>query len=84
MNKVNKTNKMSKTKKLSFFLSRRKRGDMTSLAKRTGYSCSHLSNITSGVRSINDEIANAMYSMTRNRVARRVARRVKTSTPVNA
>ena len=60
-------NYLNRTAKLSFFTHRQKTGDLTRLAEETGYSVSHLSNITSGVRRVNNLIANAMYNLTRRR-----------------
>jgi hypothetical protein len=52
---------------LSFFTHRQKTGDLTRLSEETGYSVSHLSNITSLRRKVTNEIANAMYMLTRRR-----------------
>lgn len=62
--------KLNNPAKLSFFRHRRKSGDLVRLSEQTGYSLSHLSNVVSGTRRVNSEIANAMYSMTRRRVKR--------------
>jgi hypothetical protein len=61
-------NYLNRTAKLSFFTHRQKTGDLTRLSEETGYSVSHLSNITSLRRRVNNEIANAMYMLTRRRV----------------
>jgi hypothetical protein len=60
-------NYLNRTAKLSFFTHRQKTGDLTRLAEETGYSVSHLSNITSLRRKVTNEIANAMYMLTRRR-----------------
>jgi hypothetical protein len=60
-------NYLNRTAKLSFFTHRQKQGDLTRLAEETGYSVSHLSNITSLRRKVTNEIANAMYMLTRRR-----------------
>jgi hypothetical protein len=60
-------NYLNRTAKLSFFTHRQKTGDLTRLSEETGYSVSHLSNVTNGARRVNDTIANAMYSLTRRR-----------------
>jgi len=60
-------NYLNRTAKLSFFTHRQKQGDLTRLSEETGYSVSHLSNITSLRRRVTDEIANAMYMLTRRR-----------------
>jgi hypothetical protein len=61
-------NYLNRTAKLSFFTSRQRVGDLTRLSEETGYSVSHLSNITAFRRRVNDTIANAMYMLTRRRV----------------
>ena len=60
-------NKLNRTAKLAFYKARRRQGDNTRLAETTGYSESHISNVTNGTRSVNDTIANAMYMLTRRR-----------------
>jgi hypothetical protein len=60
-------NYLNRTAKLSFFTHRQKQGDLTRLSEETGYSVSHLSNITALRRRVTDEIANAMYMLTRRR-----------------
>ena len=60
-------NYLNRTAKLSFFTHRQKQGDLTRLSEETGYSVSHLSNVTNGARRVNTTIANAMYSLTRRR-----------------
>jgi ABC-type molybdenum transport system ATPase subunit/photorepair protein PhrA len=61
-------NYLNRTAKLSFFTHRQKQGDLTRLSEETGYSVSHLSNVTSGTRRVNDTIANAMYNLTSRRM----------------
>ena len=53
-------NYLNRTAKLSFITHRQKTGDLTRLSEETGYSVSHLSNITSLRRKVTNEIANAM------------------------
>ena len=60
-------NYLNRTAKLSFFTHRQKTGDLTKLSNETGYSVSHLSNVTNGVRRVNNTIANALYTLTRRR-----------------
>ena len=60
-------NYLNRTAKLSFFTHRQKNGDLTRLSDETGYSVSHLSNVTSGRRRVNNTVANAMYNLTRRR-----------------
>jgi len=61
-------NYMNRTAKLAFFKARKRTGDTTRLAEETGYSVSHVSNVTNGTRRVNNTIANAMYMLTRRRV----------------
>jgi hypothetical protein len=60
-------NYLNRTAKLAFFTHRQRTGDLTRLAEETGYSVSHLSNITAFRRKVNNTIANAMYMLTRRR-----------------
>ena len=60
--------KLNRTAKLAFYCARQRKGDTTRLAKMTGYSVSHVSNIINGRRSVNDQVANALYSMSRRRM----------------
>jgi len=53
---------------LSFYSKRTRRGDIQRIAEETGYSESHISNVKAGRRRINNEIANAMYYISRRRV----------------
>lgn len=60
--------RMNRTAILRFYLMRARRGDGQRLAAETGYSESHISNVKHGRRRINNDIANAMYYISRNRV----------------
>jgi hypothetical protein len=60
-------NKLNRTAKLAFYKARRRNGDTTRIAEQTGYSVSHVSNMTSGARKVTDTAANAMYMLTRRR-----------------
>ena len=60
--------KLNRTAKLAFYNARQRKGDTTRLAEMTGYSVSHVSNIINGRRSVNQNVANAMYSMSRRRM----------------
>ena len=60
--------KLNRTAKLAFYCARQSKGDTTRLAEMTGYSVSHVSNIINGRRSVNQDVANAMYSMSRRRM----------------
>ena len=61
-------NYMNRTAKLSFYNSRKRSGDLTRLSDETGYSVSHVSNMTSGTRRVTNPVANAMYMLTRRRI----------------
>ena len=61
-------NYLNRTAKLSFFTHRQRTGDLTRLSEETGYSVSHLSNITALRRRVNNTIANAMYNLTSRRI----------------
>ena len=60
--------RMNRTAILRFYKHRSLRGDGVRLAEETGYSESHISNVKAGRRRINNEIANAMYYLSRRRV----------------
>jgi hypothetical protein len=60
--------RMNRTAILSFYSKRVRRGDGKRLAEETGYSESHISNVKAGRRRITNEIANAMYYLSRRRV----------------
>jgi DNA-binding transcriptional regulator YdaS (Cro superfamily) len=53
---------------LAFYTARKRQGDNSRLSLMTGLSESHISNVTSGRRSINNDLADAMYSISRRRV----------------
>lgn len=59
--------RMNRTAILSFYTHRALRGDGVRLAEETGYSESHISNVKAGRRRINNEIADAMYYLSRRR-----------------
>jgi DNA-binding transcriptional regulator YdaS (Cro superfamily) len=61
-------NCLNRTAKLSFFIHRQRVGDLTRISDETGYSVSHLSNVTNGRRRVNNTIANAMYMVSRRRM----------------
>jgi hypothetical protein len=61
-------NYLNRTAKLSFFIARQRTGDLTRLSEETGYSVSHLSNITGLRRKVNNKVANAMYMLSRRRM----------------
>jgi hypothetical protein len=60
-------NYLNSTAKLTFFNSRQRDGDTIKIANETGYSLSHITNIMSGRRRVNNTVANVMYNLTRRR-----------------
>jgi plasmid maintenance system antidote protein VapI len=60
--------RMNRTAILSFYSKRTRRGDVQRLANETGYSESHISNVKAGRRRITNDIADAMYYLSRRRV----------------
>ena len=60
--------RMNRTAILSFYSKRTRRGDVQRLAAETGYSESHISNVKAGRRRITNDIADAMYYLSRRRV----------------
>ena len=60
-------NYLNRTAKLAFYKARQRQGDTTRLVEETGYSVSHVSNVTNGRRKVNTTIANAMYMVARRR-----------------
>jgi len=59
--------RLNSTAKLAFYNARKRSGDTQRIADMTGYSTSHITNITNGNCSVNDDVASAMYSITRRR-----------------
>lgn len=53
--------------KMTVFLSRKRRGDITKIADNTNYSVSHVSRVTRGLRN-NESILSAAYRMAYRRV----------------
>ena len=59
--------RMNRTAILSFYSRRSMLGDNQRISEMTGYSESHISNVKAGRRRINNEIADAMYYISRRR-----------------
>ena len=59
--------RLNSTAKLAFYNARKRSGDTQRIADMTGYSTSHITNITNGARSVNEDVADAMYSISRRR-----------------
>jgi transcriptional regulator with XRE-family HTH domain len=60
--------RLNKTAKMAFYTARKRQGDTTKIAEQSGYSVSHVSNIMAGRRSVNQDVANVMYNISRRRV----------------
>ena len=61
-------NYLNRSAKQAFYTARKRSGDVTRIAEATGYSTSHISNVISGRRNVNDIIANEMYNISRRRM----------------
>ena len=61
--------RMNRTTILAFYKKRQLRGDNARLSDETGYSESHISNVKAGRRRITNELADAMYYISRRRVS---------------
>jgi transcriptional regulator with XRE-family HTH domain len=59
--------KLNKTAKLAFYTARKHQGDTQKLATKTGLTTRHINYVLRGERSINLELAEAMYSISRSR-----------------
>ena len=59
--------RLNSTAKLAFYNARKRSGDNQRIADMTGYSTSHIINIMNGNRSVNEDVASAMYNITRHR-----------------
>ena len=60
-------NRIPKLIKMTVFLSRKRRGDITRIAEDTNYSTSHVSRVTRGLRN-NETIMNHAYRISYRRV----------------
>jgi hypothetical protein len=58
---------MNNTAKLAHFKARRREGDVTLTATKTGYSISHISNMLAGRRTMTPEVANTLYQISSRR-----------------
>ena len=52
---------------MAFWNARKQSGDTNRIAEMTGYSVSHVSNMTNGRRTVTEDVANAMYSISSKR-----------------
>jgi len=62
------SSRLNKTAKLAFYTARNRQGDTARLAKTTGFTTRFVNYVLAGERSVNDVLANAMYSISRRRV----------------
>lgn len=60
--------KLNRTAKLAFYMARERKGDTAKLAETTGYTTRFINYVKAGERTVNDTVANAMYSLSRRRV----------------
>lgn len=60
--------KLNRTAKLAFYMARERKGDTATLAENTGYTTRFINYVKAGERTINDVLANAMYTLSRRRV----------------
>ncbi len=61
-------NYLNRTAKLSFFKNRQRNGDVARLADETGYTERMIYYVIRGERRVKQEVANAMYNLTRRRM----------------
>ena len=59
--------KLNRTAKLAFYKARERKGDTTRLAETTGFTTRFINYVKAGERTVNDILANAMYSVSRRR-----------------
>jgi hypothetical protein len=61
-------NKLNRTAKQAFYSARQRKGDDARLSQTTGYSQSHICNVKAGRRNVPQNLANAMYNMSKRRM----------------
>ena len=61
------SNRLNKTAKLAFYSARKRDGDTQLLSYATGLTTRFVNYVKSGERSVNDTLANAMYTLSRRR-----------------
>ena len=62
------SSRLNKTAKLAFYTARNRQGDTARLAEATGFTTRFVNYVLAGERSVNDTLANAMYSISRRRI----------------
>lgn len=60
--------RLNRTAKQAFYNARKRQGDVTRISDSTGYSTSHITNVLSGRRSVNQTLANEMYRISSRRI----------------
>ena len=60
--------KLNRTAKLAFYKARERKGDTARLAETTGFTTRFINYVKAGERTVNDVLANAMYSISRRRM----------------
>lgn len=60
--------RLNKTAKLSFYTARKRDGDTQRLSENTGLSTRFVNYVKNGERTINNELANEMYNISRRRM----------------
>jgi hypothetical protein len=68
MNRPTTYNKLTYIQKVSRINRKLRTGDITTVAKTTGYSTTHVSDVVAG-KYFNDRIVNEAYDLTRGRIA---------------
>jgi hypothetical protein len=59
--------KLNRTAKLAFYKARERKGDTFILAEQTGFTTRFIDYVKTGSRKINNELADAMYTLSRRR-----------------
>ena len=60
--------KLNRTAKLAFYKARERKGDTPLLAEQTGFTTRFIDYVKTGSRKVNNELADAMYTLSRRRV----------------
>ena len=62
-----KKTKLNKTATLAYYTARKQQGDVETISRLTNYSPSHITNILSGRRSISQNVANVLFTLSKSR-----------------
>ena len=60
--------KLNRTAKLAFYKARERKGDTSLLSEQTGFTTRFIDYVKTGSRKVNNELADAMYTLSRKRV----------------